>query len=306
LLETAGKRLILTALLAAEEAGKAILDVYNAGAIVADEKCDGSPLTLADRRSHEIIIRRLGGEGSSRFPLLSEEGKDIRYEERKKWECFWLVDPLDGTKEFIKRNDEFTVNIALIKGGRPVLGVIYLPVTDTFYFAAEDLGSYKAEHLRIAGLVRPGQTDGETEESFREVMERAASLPDRGTETGASGILRVVGSRSHATVEQDLFIEALKKRYERVEIVPAGSSLKFCLVAEGKADIYPRFGPTMEWDTAAGQSIVNESGGEVVSMKDRQPLRYNKEDLRNHPFLCKGSSSDLEGLLHPDPDPLRF
>ncbi len=283
------KKLIIAALLAAEEAGKAILDVYRTDVIVADNKFDGSPLTVADQRSHEIITRclrnLLGREGSYQFPVLSEEGKDIRYEEREKWEYFWLVDPLDGTKEFIKRNDEFTVNIALIRRDRPVLGVIYLPVTDTFYFAAEGVGSYKAEHLKIAELACRGQI--ETNASFREIISNATSLSKRSAGARASGIFRVVGSRSHATVQQEVFLDALRKEYERVEMISAGSSLKFCLVAEGRADIYPRFGPTMEWDTAAGQYIVNESGGEVVSLYDRQPLRYNKQDLRNDPFLCK-------------------
>lgn len=292
---------MIAALLAAEEAGKAILDVYETGLIVAGKKYDGSPLTIADQRSHEIITRclknRLGSGGNYQFPVLSEEGKDIGYEERERWEYFWLIDPLDGTKEFIKRNGEFTVNIALIRIDRPVLGVIYAPVTNTFYFAAQSAGSYKLEHLRIAELASWGQIKEAADESFGEIIGNASSLSARGTGARASGILRVVGSRSHATEQEEDFIDELKKRYDRVETISAGSSLKFCLVAEGTADIYPRFGPTMEWDTAAGQSIVSESGGEVVSMYDRQTVRYNKPDLRNDPFLCRGRSSDTEVIL---------
>ncbi len=242
----------LTAL--AKKAGEAILDVYTSEFAV-EQKEDNSPLTLADRTSHEIISEYLMKRHP--FPVLSEEGKDIPYGERRQWEYFWLVDPLDGTKEFIKRNGEFTVNIALIHGGRPVTGVIYVPVSDVIYYAVDGEGAYKVEDGISARLPLPAQKDGVT----------------------------VVGSRSHGSKEFDDLVRGLRKKYGTLHFLSAGSSLKFCLVAEGKADIYPRLGPTMEWDTAAGQVIVEEAGGKVVDFGNKQPLRYNKESLLNGHFV---------------------
>ena len=241
---------------AAKEAGRAILEVYSSNFSV-EEKQDNSPLTLADKLSHRIIAKRLSEIEGGLIPILSEEGKEIPYETRKSWEYIWLVDPLDGTKEFIKRNGEFTINIALIRGQRPVLGVVYIPVTETLYAAYDGAGAYK------------------------EIKGRKIELPEQ----QMSGRLTIVGSRSHATEELAAFVEEMKRKYGEVDFISAGSSLKFCLVAEGKADVYPRLGPTMEWDTAAGQAIAEQAGASVVEMKTEKPLLYNKQNLLNPLFM---------------------
>ena len=231
------------AISASLEAGKAILEVYGSDFAV-QHKDDRSPLTLADKRSHEIIAARLS-DAPGHYPLLSEEGRSIPFTERRQWDLFWLVDPLDGTKEFIKRNGEFTVNIALIRQGVPVLGVIYVPVTNVLYFAAEGMGTWKLAHAAEAGDIR----------------ERASRLPRVG---GPSRPITAIASRSHLSPETEAFLAGLRQQHGQIEIVSAGSSLKFCLLAEGKADVYPRFAPTMEWDTAAGQAVLEASGGRVV------------------------------------------
>ncbi len=264
-------KLLDQAIAAALEAGRAVQEVY-ASDFAVECKDDRSPLTLADKRSHEIIAGRLGPGG---LPLLSEEGRNIPYEERKAWPVFWLVDPLDGTKEFIRRNGEFTVNIALVRETRPVLGVIYLPVTDVLYFAARGLGAWRQERAS-ADRGRRGTAE-------------ALPLP-----AGAERPFTVVASRSHLSPETEAYLRDLGGRHSMMEIASAGSSLKFCLVAEGRADVYPRFGPTMEWDTAAGQAIVEEAGGTVVRSEDGSEMRYNKEDLLNPWFIASASSSTKE------------
>jgi 3'(2'), 5'-bisphosphate nucleotidase len=239
------------------------------------------------------------------LPILSEEGKDIPYDERKRWDYFWLVDPLDGTKEFIKRNGEFTVNIALIQKDRPVLGCIYIPVQDTFYFAAVNLGAYMLVNSELV-------TDGL---SMKELLVKSQRLPLRAnTKKSASHTnqyttkknepLTIVGSRSHATKEFSVFADKIKEKYGEVEFISAGSSLKFCLVAEGRADLYPRFGPTMEWDTAAGQAIVERAEGMVMDIQTKEPLRYNKNNLLNPFFIVSGRDS-LSLSLNIDFDELR-
>jgi 3'(2'), 5'-bisphosphate nucleotidase len=242
---------------AERKAGEAILGVYGS-AVKAELKADSSPVTAADRLSHEILADHLAR--TSPFPVLSEEGKDIPYEERRHWETFWLLDPLDGTKEFISRNGEFTVNTALIHRGLPVMGAIYAPVKDLLYTAIKGGGAYRTVH-------------GET-----------VRLPVDRQRTNCV----VVGSRSHASREFEAYVLKLRARYEAIELITAGSSLKFCLVAEGAADLYPRLGTTMEWDTAAGQLIVEEAGGRVVEAEGGRPLRYNKADLRNPHFIVSG------------------
>ncbi len=239
----------------AREAGAAILEVYGSE-IIVEQKEDKSPLTLADKRSHDIITKRL--QERSPFPILSEEGKGLTFEERRQWEYYWLVDPLDGTKEFVKRGGDFTVNIALMHRDRPIVGVILVPVTGVLYHAAAGAGSYRI---------------------LQGARER---LPIK---TGRSG-MTVVGSRSHVTKELEQYIGEMKNKYGEIDVVSAGSSLKFCMIAEGSADVYPRLGPTMEWDTAAGQIIVEEAGGKVVDFETRRPLRYNKENLLNPFFLA--------------------
>lgn len=235
------------------EAGKAVLDIYFAEFEVSYKK-DLSPLTIADKRSHEIIKGRLN-ELFPSFPVFSEEGKDIPYEERKGWEYFWLVDPLDGTKEFIKRNGEFTVNIALIYGNRPFMGLVYAPVKGLLYVARRNEGTFKLQGRKLSRIKNDGSKvrDGYT----------------------------AVVSRSHTSPELEKFLEAFPVK----EKMSAGSSLKFCIVAEGEADIYPRLGPTMEWDTAAGQIIVEEAGGKVLEFESGKPLTYNKENLANPWFV---------------------
>ncbi len=299
------RNLILVALFAAGEAGKAILDVYHSDFGV-QYKDDKSPLTLADKNSHEIIFHHLRNRSiendNNGLPFLSEEGRDIVYEERRRWEYFWLVDPLDGTKEFIKRNGDFTVNIALIRKNRPVLGVIYVPVKGIFYFAASGIGSYKladgwtidglkdlvtesGQEKCISGKVDIAESGDDRESLFEATLARSTKLTAGQTSDNRVGRLSIVGSRSHATKELGDFVERMKLIYPEVDLISAGSSLKFCLVAEGSADIYPRFGPTMEWDTAAGQIIVEESGGRVLSIETRNAMTYNKESLLNPWFI---------------------
>lgn len=240
----------------AREAGDAIMEVYGREDHGTTQKADDSPLTLADRAAHDRIVARLREEGGG-FPILSEESESVPFEERARWESYWLVDPLDGTKEFIKRNGEFTVNIALIRAGRPVLGVVHTPALEETYWAAEDEGATK----RAA--------DG---------GERRIAVSDY-REAG----LRVVASRSHAGELMPRFLEALGDP----PCVSKGSSLKFCLVAEGTANLYPRFGPTMEWDIAAACSIVAEAGGTVTDLEGRA-LGFNKPDMHNPYFVVCG------------------
>jgi len=264
------KKQIYQAIEASIKAGATILEVYNSKDFEIQLKSDNSPLTLADRRAHEIIVKHLNSTG---IPILSEEGKDIPFEERSKWHSFWLVDPLDGTKEFIKRNGEFTVNIALVEGSQPVAGVIYVPVSGTLFFGMSDQGAYRvinAEHI----LHKNGKPNW---------IHLADSIPEK----SSTNLFRVVASRSHMNTETEEFVQKLKASHENVEIVSKGSSLKLCLIAEGKADIYPRFGPTSEWDTAAGHAIINASGGKVVLADDSgMELNYNKQNILNPYFIA--------------------
>ncbi|MCJ2544455.1 3'(2'),5'-bisphosphate nucleotidase CysQ [Thermostichus vulcanus] len=235
-----------------EAAGRAILQIFQQEQVQVSAKADQSPLTEADLASHHLILRGLQ-DLTPEIPVLSEESSGIPYAERQHWRRFWLVDPLDGTKEFIKRNGQFTVNIALVEEGIPVLGVVHAPVLALTYTAAQKLGAYKGE-TRIR------------------------------TRTYSEGSLKVVASRSHANPETEQFLSRLQTRYGPLEVSSLGSSLKFCLVAEGSAHLYPRLGPTMEWDTAAAQCVVEQAGGSVTTL-GRDPLRYNKPDLHNPPFV---------------------
>ncbi len=259
--------LLLIAIKASVLAGDEILEVYDSDFAI-ETKEDKSPLTLADKNANKLIISILN---ESAIPILSEEGRDIPYKERKQWDYFWLVDPLDGTKEFIKRNGEFTVNIALIKDQRPILGVIYVPVYKTLFFANED-AAYKMEG---ADSLRSGQY---TLESLAKESKKLPYIEKNDT-------FNVVASRSHMSKETEEFIDTLRPEHPGLNIVSSGSSLKLCMVAEGKADIYPRFAPTMEWDTGAGQAIVLGSGGKVTETNQKDPLLYNKENLLNPWFI---------------------
>ncbi|WP_411893961.1 3'(2'),5'-bisphosphate nucleotidase CysQ [Winogradskyella sp. A2] len=246
-------------------AGKAIMDVYDS-IIEVEYKDDKSPLTEADKRANDIIISFLK---PTEIPIISEENKQIEYAERKNWDKCWIVDPVDGTKEFIKRNGEFTVNIALVKDGVPELGVIYVPALRTIYFAdVKEKSAFKSS-------ISTHDT------SIKEVLKISKPIKPK----KQSSSVEVVGSRSHMSQETLDFVEKIKSTGKEVEIVSKGSSLKFCIVAEGKADIYPRFAPTMEWDTAAGQAICNAVGLDVISKKTDKPLMYNKENLLNPWFI---------------------
>lgn len=262
------KDLLKKAIHASIEAGKAILNVYNQDFTV-ETKSDNSPLTQADKNSHNVIKDALSGTG---LPILSEEGKLLSYEERKDWDTFWLIDPLDGTKEFIKKNGEFTVNIALIKNGIPILGVVYVPVLGTLYYGTEETGSY------IASIPADATTSAIDLELEKAITIPSAQLPSKYT---------VVASRSHNTPETDAFIEDRKKKFGEVELISAGSSLKLCLVAEGKAQVYPRLAPTMEWDTAAGHAVAKYSGCRVYDYTTNNDLAYNKENLLNPWFVVE-------------------
>ena len=279
---------LVSALVAAKKAGDQILEVY-LGDIDVSYKEDNSPLTLADKRAHRAIAKILPTLSRNDIPILSEEGKDVPYEQRSEWEYLWLVDPLDGTKEFVKRRDEFTVNIALIKNNRPVVGVVFLPAVGSLYFAAEGLGSYKLEKLETVGHLLDGAGNfSEKTIDLSVVVDRALRLPSHQVAGRQSNQINLVGSRSHGIEALSDFVNKMKENYDKVGFVPAGSALKFCLVAEGKADLYPRFGPTMEWDTAAGHCVVEQSGGTVVRMGEKTPLVYNKKDLHNPHFICLG------------------
>jgi len=237
----------------AKEAGNAIMQVYKQDFEV-EYKQDSSPLTLADKKANDIIEDGLNKLSVS-FPILSEEGDDIPYEDRKHWEYFWLIDPLDGTKEFVKKNDEFTVNMALIHKDTPVLGVVYAPALDICYWAKQGEGAFK---------------DGQR-------------LPIK--TVNQRNTYKIVASRSHMSDETQAFIDAIDTSKEK-ELISIGSSLKICLVAEGEVDIYPRLGPTMEWDTGAAHAIANESKSEFQSYNNGKYLRhkYNKEFLLNKWF----------------------
>lgn len=252
------KELMQIAIDAATEAGKEIIKIYEDPSqdFGIERKADNSPLTLADKTAHHYIVHHLL---PTNIPILSEEGAHLPYNERKNWERLWVVDPLDGTKEFIKRNGEFTVNIALVENGVPVLGVIYVPVTQTLY----------------AGNVAEGAWCVKNATRIQLPLDSARKN------------FTVVASRSHLSKETEDYIQQMKEQHEDVQLVSSGSSLKICLVAEGSADVYPRFAPTMEWDTAAGDAIARAAGKTVTNAETGLPLTYNKADLLNPWFIVK-------------------
>jgi len=262
------KELLNVSVLAAVEAGKKILEVYEQDFSV-ETKADNSPLTIADKHSHEVIKEALKTTG---FPLLSEEGKELEYNDRSNWETFWLVDPLDGTKEFIKKNGEFTVNIALVKKGKPVLGVVYVPVTGVLYYGAEGMGSFCTTVSKSLSA-----------DNIDDVFQTATVLPA----SQQPAVFTVVASRSHNTPETEAFIEEKRKQHGEVNLISSGSSLKLCLVAEGKAQVYPRLAPTMEWDTAAGHAVAKFAGCTVYNYETKQEVVYNKENLLNPWFVVE-------------------
>ena len=269
--ETELWHLLSAAISTAVRAGGLIMDVYNSDDFHVNLKSDSTPLTLADRKAHAEISKSLM---KTRIPVLSEEGRNLLYEERKGWEYFWLVDPLDGTKEFIKRNGEFTVNIALVYNGFPIMGVVYVPVSGNLYFSLKDKGAFLTEGIS------PNVTADYT---AKDLLHNAVKLPISSTRDS----FIVVGSRSHMSKETEEYIANLRNKFDKVDFKPRGSSLKICMVAEGNADVYPRFAPTTEWDTAAGQSIAEESGCDVLSVEGNERLVYNKEDLENPWFIVQ-------------------
>lgn len=263
---------ILNAIEAALRAGGQILSIYNdpSSDFQVERKADNSPLTIADRKAHETIVEILK---DTPFPILSEEGKSLPFEMRNGWETLWIVDPLDGTKEFIKRNGEFTVNIALVLKGKPVMGVIYVPVKKVLYFAEDTLGAYKIEGIEDLD-----------HKSLDDLISEAVRLPDKSI---SRTNFVMVASRSHLTPETEIYIDKMRAVHGDLELVSIGSSLKICLVAEGRADVYPRFAPTMEWDTAAGHAIASAAGMEVYQAETDLPLQYNKQDLLNPWFVVE-------------------
>ena len=243
------------------KAGKKILEIYNSDDFIVEYKSDDSPLTLADKSSDEIIKNALK---ASNIPVLSEEGNVLNYNKRKDLKHLWIVDPLDGTKEFVKKNDEFTVNIALVEKQKPILGVIYAPALNLLYFSEEKIGSYKLDLNDLN-------------------YNTALRLPISRNKTKYS----VVTSRSHLDSETLNYIKSLKNFKSNVDTITVGSSLKFCFLAEGKANCYPRFSPCMEWDTAAGQIICKEAGFELIDQITNNEMLYNRENLLNNPFVVK-------------------
>ena len=255
------------AILASIDAGEEILKVYNSEDSGIEYKSDNSPLTTADKNAHLAIVEGLKRSG---LHVLSEEGKTIPYEERSKWELFWLVDPLDGTKEFIKKNGEFTVNIALIEGETPIIGVVYVPVTRTLYYASAEIGSYK---VQLNDDFYAGDIDT--------LIERSVSLNNY----EYPHIYTIVASRSHSTKETEDFVSQKETEAGNINLISAGSSIKLCLVAERKAHIYPRLAPTMEWDTAAGHAVATYSDCKVYDYITGSELKYNKQNMLNPWFV---------------------
>lgn len=261
------EELLHTAIVAALKGGEEILAIYESDFAV-EHKEDRTPLTQADKNAHLAIAKLLD---KTNLPVLSEEGKQTPYETRKTWKQFWMVDPLDGTREFVKRNGEFTVNIALIENGEATMGIIYVPVTEELYFSDLHLGAYKISNLQspISNL--------------DELIATSEKLPLKQNRQN----FIVVGSRSHMSAETEAYMNKLKTKHGEVDMLSKGSSLKLCMVAEGSADSYPRFAPTMEWDTAAGQAIAVASGADVINWETKKRMLYNKENLLNTWFLVE-------------------
>jgi len=256
-------------------AGKAIMKVFKSDDFGVRLKSDDSPLTEADLSSHEVIDAALR---ITKIPVLSEEGEHLPFEERKNWNELWIVDPLDGTKEFVKRSGEFTVNIALVRNQKPVMGVVFAPVLNCLYWGDES-GAYKAELS--------------TDWAKKDVPSLINTLCIERLPKHLPNSLTVVASVSHFSKETEQYITALKQKEGNVELVSKGSSLKMCLVAEGSAHLYPRLGPTMEWDTAAGQTVIEAAGGQLYDWQTKQPMIYNRKDLLNGSFMAVAKGVDV-------------
>ena len=257
------KKLLLDICNIAVRAGNELLNFYNKD-IEVTHKDDSSPLTKADLASNKLIIDQLNNLDLG-IPILSEESL-VDWKIRKKWSKYWLIDPLDGTKEFIKNNGEFTVNIALIQNNSPILGVVFVPAKSTLYFALKKYGSFSLNTSLVLNS-----------------LDEAKKI----TVTKKSNIVRVIGSRSHSN---NTFTDWIDKKFPNAEIVQAGSSLKFCLIAKGDADIYPRFGPTSEWDIAAGHIILNEAGGKILTLDNKEIIYNEKESILNPEFIASNNT----------------
>jgi len=268
---TKSHNLLTTAITAALEAGKVILEIYHSGEFNVELKGDNSPLTRADSASHNVIMSYLT---KTDIPVLSEEGRDIPYKERKSWKQLWIVDPIDGTKEFIKRNGEFTVNIALVENQKPIIGVIFVPVTTELYFSSKELGAFKiAVNLE--------------DYNVKTLQIKANKLPlQREDKT-----FTIVASRSHMSAETEEYVQQMRDIHGQVKLISKGSSLKLCMVAQGTANCYPRFAPTMEWDTAAGQAICEHASVKVIDWETKKNMLYNREDLLNNWFLVQSKAA---------------
>jgi 3'(2'), 5'-bisphosphate nucleotidase len=266
------KELLKLAITAAFKGGEEILKIYTTDFYV-ETKSDNTPVTLADKNSGKCISKILA---ASNIPIISEEEEICDYSIRKNWDRVWIVDPLDGTKEYVKRNGEFAVNIALVEKGKPVIGIIYSPVLKDIYFAAANMGSYKiTQNDNILELTKSSLPEN--------LLEFARKLPLQKLPKNYT----IVASRSHLSREVNERVDELKKIYGVVDIINVGSSIKQCWVAEGKAHEYPRYGTTMEWDTAAGQCILEESGGQLLDMGTGLPMKYNRENMKNNFFVAK-------------------
>jgi 3'(2'), 5'-bisphosphate nucleotidase len=266
------KELLEIAIKAAIKAGDIIEYIYENDDFELEIKQDNTPLTKADKEANAIINVFLD---RTLIPVISEENKEINYEKRKLWKQCWVVDPLDGTKEFLKKNNEFTVNIALVENGKPILGVIFSPISKDLYYA--NVPDKKAYKITISN------NDDYSENWFDDTYRITPQKTD-------AAVLKVIGSRSHMNDDTKKFINNLSAHYSSIEMISKGSSLKFCLIAEGKADIYPRFAPTMEWDTAAGQAICEAVGIHVISKRTLQDLTYNKPNLLNSEFIVSNNA----------------
>jgi len=248
------------------QAGKKILEIYQKSDkkyMEIEYKSDNSPLTLADRKSHEIICSSLK-KNYPDIPILSEEGSEIAYHERKKWNRFWLIDPIDGTKEFIKKNGEFTINIALIEQNTPILGIVYAPVLKKYWYGSKE-GSFSLQY----GALKKIQVNNDLNDT-----------------------IKVVASRSHSNALLQDFLNSI----DNYELISMGSSLKICLIADGNADIYPRLAPTMEWDTAAAHAVLKFANGNLIDLNTKSEMKYNRKNLKNSHFIAN-STMDLNLFL---------
>jgi len=268
------QELLHAAIVAAVNAGDNILEIYNTNFSV-NYKSDETPVTAADKAASESIALELA---NTQIPLICEEIAVPDYEIRKNWQRLWMVDPLDGTKEFVKRNGEFTVNIALIEQQRSIIGVVFSPVSKQLYFAADGVGSFKVEQHQVIELINNQQLN-----NLNVILQKATKL-SRKTLTDT---YTIIASRSHLSPELYQHINALNQKHQKVNMLNVGSSIKMCWVAEGLAHEYPRFGTTMEWDTAAGHCIVKQAGGNIININTNKELIYNKPNLINPNFIAR-------------------